>query len=470
MVRGALLKGLLVALSLAIAGLMATGVPAEAGGAFPKKVRIAAGQSTMAGPLSVGIGRSVVVETGDAVADVLVSDPTVADAVVRTPHRVFVLGVKAGQANLFLFGAGGRQIASLDLTVAQDTSELNNLIRRLVPGSNVNAEIANNAIILSGTVLTPLDSQKAIEIAKGYSGGSADSETSNVINMLNVIGKEQVFLKVTIAEVERTLVKRLGINFDSVSIGTGAYGIGYTGYNSSLLDTATATLGFTKGATSVNAELKALQEDGVVRTLAEPTLTAISGENASFLVGGEYPIPVAQDNNKVSIEFKPFGVGLDFTPVVLSSGRISLRVKTEVSELTSEGSIDIGGLTIQALKVRRAESTVELPSGGALVMAGLLRDNFEDTLKSVPGLAKLPILGALFKSRDYQRNQTELVIFVTPYMVKPTSPSKLARPDDNLAPAGDAESLFFDRLNRVYRVDPAAPAGSYQGQVGFIYE
>ncbi|PTW62709.1 pilus assembly protein CpaC [Breoghania corrubedonensis] len=469
MVRGALLKGLLVALGLAMAGLIATGAPADAGNAFPKKVRIAAGQGTMAAPLSVGIGRSVVVETGDAVADVMVSDPTIADAVVRTPHRVFVLGVKAGQANLFLFGAGGRQIASLDLTVAQDTSELNNLITRLVPGSNVHVEVANNAIILSGTVLTPLDSQKAIEIAKGYSG-SGDGDKSNVINMLNVMGKEQVFLKVTIAEVERTLVKRLGINFDSVSIGTGAYSLGYTGFNSTLLDTAEASLGFSKGSTSIQAKLQALQEDGVVRTLAEPTLTAISGENASFLVGGEYPIPVAQDNNKISIEFKPFGVGLDFTPIVLSGGRISLRVKTEVSELTSDGSIDISGLTIQALKVRRAESTVELPSGGALVMAGLLRDNFEDTLKSVPGLAKLPILGALFKSRDYQRNQTELVVFVTPYIVKPTSPAKLARPDKNLAPASDAESLFFDRLNRVYRADPAAPTGSYQGQVGFIYE
>lgn len=466
MVRGALVRGLLIAVSLALAGLMTIGAPADAANTFPKKVRIAAGQGTMARPLSVGIGRSVVVETGDAVADVLVSDPNVADAVVRTPHRVFVLGIKAGQANLFLFGKGGRQLASLDLTVARDTSELNGLIARLVPGSSVRAEIANNAIILSGSVLTPLDAKKAMDIAKGYSG-SGDEGGAKIINMLAVKGKEQVFLKVTIAEVERTLVKQLGINFDNISIGSGNYSGVYSG---TLLDSAVAGLGFNAGSTSIQATLNALQEDGVVRTLAEPTLTAISGENASFLVGGEFPIPVSRDTDTIQVEFKPYGIGLDFTPIVMSGGRISLRVKTEVSELTSDGAVDVGGLTISALKVRRAESTVELPSGGSLVMAGLLRDNYEDTLSKVPGLSKLPILGSLFKSRDFRRNQTELVVFVTPYMVKPTSAAKLTRPDKNLAPPNDAEALFFDHLNRVYRADPTAPTGAYQGQVGFIYE
>lgn len=464
MFRGAVLRGLLVAACLAMAGLSVTVGPADAGSDFPKKVRIGAGQGTMVRPLAVGIGRSVVVETGDAVADVLVSDPGIADAVVRTPHRVFVLGVKPGQANLFLFGSGGHQIASLDLTVAQDTSELNNLIGRLIPSSHVNAEVANGTIILSGSVRTPLDAEKALDIAKGFAGSG---EEVNVINMLAVQGKEQVFLKVTIAEVERTLVKQLGIDFKNVSVGTGAYTFAYNG---NILNTAIAGLGFNKGAANIEAVLNALQEDGVVRTLAEPTLTAISGENASFLVGGEFPIPIAEDNNKITVQFKPFGIGLDFTPVVMSSGNISLRVKTEVSELTSDGAVDIGTLTISALKVRRAESTVELPSGGALVMAGLLRDDYEDSLRAVPGLSKLPILGSLFKSRDFQRNQTELVVFVTPYLVKPVSPSKLVRPDQNLAPAGDAESLFFDRLNRVYRADSNAPAGTYHGQVGFIYE
>ncbi|WP_321343196.1 type II and III secretion system protein family protein [Breoghania sp.] len=466
MVRGAVFKGLLVAASLALASLLATGAPADAQNAFPKKVRISAGESAVARQLSVGIGRSVVVETGDAVADVLVSDPKIADAVVRTPHRVFILGIAAGQANLFLFGSGGRQLASLDLTVAQDTSELNSLIMRLVPGSKVHAEIANNAIIVSGTVQTPLDAQKAMDIAKGYMS-AGDTDKVNVINMLSVMGKEQVFLKVTIAEVERTVVKQLGIDFDNVSINAGNYTGGYGG---ALLDTAIASLGFNAGTTSITGYLNALQEDGVVRTLAEPTLTAISGENASFLVGGEFPIPVSRDNDTIQVEFKPYGIGLDFTPIVMSSGRISLRVKTEVSELTTDGAVDIGNLTISALKVRRAESTVELPSGGALVMAGLLRDGYEDTLSKVPGLSKLPILGSLFKSRDFQRNQTELVIFVTPYTVKPTSPSKIARPDENIAPPHDAEALFFDHLNRVYRIDPVAPAGTYQGKVGFIYE
>ncbi|WP_205470617.1 type II and III secretion system protein family protein [Breoghania sp. L-A4] len=406
MVRGTVLKGFLAAAMLCVVALGTSNVPAAADTGFPKQVRVVAGERVTNRGLSVGLGRSVVIELGEDVRDVLVSDPTVADAVMRTNRRIFVLGVKAGQANLFLFGAGGRQLASFDISVSQDTSDLNRLLQRLVPNGDIAAENVNGTILLSGTVPSPLDASRAVEIANGFAGGAE----AKVINMLTVLGKEQVYLKVTISEVERSLIKQLGIDFQNISVGAGPYTATYTG---NLVDNAVAGLGFSKGATQINAVLSALQEDGVVRTLAEPTVTAISGENASFLVGGEFPIPTSQSDGVVSVEFKPFGVGLDFTPIVLSGGRISLRIKTEVSELTTDGAVDIGSLTISALKVRRAESTVELPSGGSLVMAGLMRDNYSQNLSGLPGLMQLPILGNLFKSREFRRNQTELVVFVT---------------------------------------------------------
>lgn len=462
MVRGTVLKGILAAFMLAVATLVTTGVPSFADAGYPKMVRLHAGERTVARGLSVGTGRSVVIELGEDVRDILVSDPSVADAVVRTSRRVFVLGVKSGQANLFLFGAGGRQIASFDITVSQDTSDLSRLMDRLIPGSSIQAENINGTIVLSGSARTPLDAKRAADLAGGFAG-----DNGKVVNMISVAGKEQVFLKVTISEVERSLIKQLGIDFKNVSVGAGPY---TATYNGSIVDNAIAALGFSKGNAQVNAVLSALQQEGVVRTLAEPTITAISGENASFLVGGEFPIPTSKKDGELAVEFKPFGVGLDFTPIVMSSGRISLRVKTEVSELTTEGAVDIGSLTISALKVRRAESTVELPSGGSLVMAGLMRDNYSQNLNGLPGLMQLPILGSLFKSREFRRNQTELVVFVTPYLVNPVAPSKLTRPDLNLAPAHDAETVFLNRLNKVYRASGDQPNGSYQGQIGYIYE
>lgn len=459
---GIVLKKMLVATVLGIVALGALNGAADAG--YPKQVRIASGERVVNQSLAVGLGRSVVIELGDDVRDVLVSDPSIADAVVRTSRRVFVLGVKAGQSNLFLFGAGGRQIASFDITVSQDTSDLNRLLARLVPSGDIQAENINGTIVLTGSAATPLDAKRAADIAKGFSGGDGEAK---IINMIAVAGKEQVYLKVTISEVERSLMKELGVDFKNVSIGSGPFTVAYNG---SLVDSAIASAGFSKGNAKISAVLQALQQDGIVRTLAEPTVTAISGENASFLVGGEFPIPISRKDGEVSVEFKPFGVGLDFTPVVMSGGRISLRIKTEVSELTTDGAVDIGSLTISALKVRRAESTVELPSGGSLVMAGLMRDNYQHSLRGLPGLMKLPILGSLFKSREFQRNQTELVVFVTPYLINPVAASKITRPDQNMAPAHDAEAVFLNRLNKVYRVTGAQPDGAYQGQIGFIYE
>ncbi len=478
-VFGLALRGILIASFLL--GSFAT--QGFAGSDFPKTINIAAGDRVSGRLLRVGIGRSVVINLGEEVRDVLVSSPEVADAVVRSARRVFVLGNKAGQANLVLFGRNGEQIGSFDLVVEADTSTLNAILRRALPDARIKVETINGNIVLSGSAPDAISAQRAADLA-GKLAPKGEGGEASILNMIAVEGKDQIQLKVTVAEVERSIIKQLGVNLAG-SIGIGNYNVGFNnnpGYtvNTNVLERAGAGLfdptdatgitGFVAGATKINAQIQALQRDGVIRTLAEPSLTAISGENASFLAGGEFPVPVSNDDGKIGVEFKPFGVGLDFTPVVLSGGRISLRVKTEVSELTQEGAVRTGLLTIPALKVRRAESTVELPSGGTLVMAGLLKESYKQDLNGVPGLMQVPILGALFKSRDFLRQQTELVVFVTPYVVRPVARSQVVTPTKNFAPASDASTIFLNRLNKVYRTSGAPAKGTYHGQVGFIYE
>ncbi|NVK36209.1 MAG: type II and III secretion system protein family protein [Rhodobacteraceae bacterium] len=438
---------------------------------FPTQIHVAAGETVKGRILTVGKGRSVVINFAEQIADVMVSNPAVADAIVKTQRRVVVIGNDAGQANLVLFGRSGRELASFNLRVEPDTSDLTALIRRVLPRTNIMAEALNGSIILTGTSSNTADAQKAADVAAQFAGGG---DAAKVLNMVTVEGSDQVHLKVTVAEVERSLIKQLGVEMGA-SIGIGQHAIKFNNnnsfnVNSSIVDQAAIGSSFATGATSVTTNIEALQRDGLVRTLAEPTLTAISGENASFLAGGEFPIPVSATDGEISVEYKKFGVGLDFTPIVQSGGRISLRVKTEVSELSNDGAVTSGSITLSALKVRRAESTIELPSGGTLVMAGLLKESYRQSLNGVPGLMQIPILGALFKSRDFLRQQTELVIFVTPYTVKPVAASKLVRPDKNLQPPSDASAIFLNRLNKIFRGSSNAVAGTYHGDVGFIYK
>ncbi|WP_420335643.1 type II and III secretion system protein family protein [Roseibium sp.] len=459
------------AAAIVAASLSAVVPAAHAQGNFPSQVHVAAGERASGRILNVGIGRSVVINLAEDAADVLISNPEIADAVLRTPRRIFVLGNTAGQARLVLFSRSGRELASFDIRVESDTSDLARIIRKLIPGSNISAESVNGNVILSGTARSTLEAQQAADIAARFQG---DDSATDVVNLIAVEGKDQVHLKVTVAEVERSIIKQLGVQFNG-SVGTGNFTPSFSNQpgfnvNPSIVNQATAGVSFLSGAASINAEIEALQRDGVIRTLAEPTLTAISGENASFLAGGEFPIPIAQEDNTVTVEFKKFGVGLDFTPVVLSEGRISLRVLTEVSELSNEGAVSAGGITISALKVRRAESTVELPSGGTLVMAGLLQESYQQSIEGIPGLMQIPILGALFKSRDFLRDQTELTVFVTPYVVRPIARNKVVRPDKNLLPPSDAETIFLNRLNKIFNPTGDVVQSEYHGQVGFIYK
>jgi len=336
--------------------------------------------------------------------------------------------------------------------------------------------------VLTGTAANPAESQQAFDLASRLVG-----DGNKVVNALTVRGRDQVMLKVTVAEVRRDIIKQLGIDLS----GSFNYGSAVVDLNTQNPFSATgqtlSNTNLTGSAKSVTATLRAMDRAGVLRTLAEPNLTAISGETASFVAGGEFPIPsgLSCDTTKSpptcqpQIEFKKFGVGLVFTPVVLSEGRISLKVMTEVSDLSTDNSMTLtvpgasSALTVPSISTRRAETTVEIPSGGSLALAGMIQEKTKQQINGVPGLMQLPILGALFKSRDYVNNQTELVVIVTPYVVRAVAQKQLSRPDDGFADPSDPSTVLLGRLNRIYGSSnqPAAtPAGAPQSKYGFILD
>ena len=452
----------------------------------------------------LGLNKSMVIRLPTPTRDVLLGNPAIVDAVVRTQNTAYLFAKSVGQTNAFFFDGEGRQILSLDIEVALDGKALQRLISRAIPDSHITVDTVNSNVILAGTAANAAEARKAVDLAaafvNGSSGGAAaagggGANTGNVINNIVILGKEQVMLRVRVAELQRDVLKQFGIDTRAL-FSSGGLTVGYLNVNpftvndslngglqrvanplmGGVADTnpvAAATgLGssFVGDGVQLDDLVKAYERDGLIRTLAEPTLTAISGENAKFLAGGEFPIPVAQDNDRTTIEFKPFGVGLGFTPVVMSEGRISMRITSEVSETTSENAIRTDRLTIPGLKVRRAETTVELPSGGSLVMAGMLQERTKQDLNGIPGVKDLPVLGALFRSRDYLSNETELVVIVTPFIVAPVNENKLTTPLDTLNLASDRQTILWGRLNRMYGVQGGGAKGVYQGNVGFIVE
>ena len=465
--------------------------------------------------IRIGRNKSLMVELPRNVRDVLVSDPDVLDAVVQTSNRVFLVAKSktAGQSNAFFLDENGDRILTLEITIDRDTLQLQELLNKHLPGSRITVEMIAESIVLTGSVPNPVAANKAYDIASRFAVLPYNENESNkrsplkVINLLSVEGEEQVMLRVTVAEVQRSLLKQFGVNIGAiVNSGnfqthvltenalplTAAAGLG------SLPVAAIPTVGAANGALrlfnqgpisdlapfgnsgvsggwatgnqSIAHTLRALERDGLIKTLAEPNLTAVSGEAAKFLAGGEYPIPVVDSDGQISVVYKEFGVGVAFTPTVLSEGRISLKIETEVSELTNQGAVQIANLQIPALKKRQAKSTVELPSGGSLAIAGLISDDTRQNVDGFPGLKELPILGTLFRSRDYIKQETELVIMVTPYMVKPTARQELARPLDGLTAASDRKANFLGHLNRIYGRASAAPVGDLKGDYGFIVE
>ena len=430
--------------------------------------------------LALGIGKSMIVDLPRDVKDVLVADPKIANAVVRSAQRAYIIGAAVGQTNVVFFDADGQQVAAYDIAVKRDLNGVRAALRQSMPGIQI--EGVGDSVLLTGSVSSPVEAQQAGEIAAQLVGGA-----ERVVNSIVVRGRDQVMLKVTVAEVRRDVVKQMGIDL-SASMNVGNTIVRFNNNNPFTANSAPLVpgngLGITSGSMpSVQAVLRAMETAGVVRTLAEPNLTAISGESATFISGGEFPIPTGvtcQTTTSGSIgqcvqtvSFKKFGISLNFTPVVLSEGRISLRVMTEVSEVSTENALTGGqnGTTIPSIKTRRAETTLEIPSGGSMAMAGLIQEQTKQAVNGLPGLDQLPVLGALFRSQDFINNQTELMVLVTPYVVRAVAQKELSRPDDGFAPASDSQSTLLARINRIYglvaRVDTI---GETQGNFGFIID
>jgi pilus assembly protein CpaC len=427
--------------------------------------------------LSLGIGKSVVIDLPRDIKDVLVADPKIANAVVRSAQRAYIIGAAVGQTNIVFFDSAGQQIAAYDIAVKRDLNGVRAALKQTLPNAAIQIDGLGDGIILTGSVSSPIEAQQAGDLAARLAGGQ-----DKVVNSIAVRGRDQVMLKVTVAEVARSIIKQLGIDLSgSLNYGTAVVNFNnanpFTAYGRSLAPNfAQASFG---GAPSVQATLRAMESAGVVRTLAEPNLTAISGESATFIAGGEFPVPAGYSCDPTThvcttqISFKKFGISLNFTPMVLTEGRISLRVMTEVSELSNDNAITLsqGGssLTVPSIKTRRAETTLEIPSGGAMAMAGLIQEQTKQAINGLPGLSQLPVLGSLFRSRDYVNNQTELMVLVTPYIVRAVAQKDLSRPDDGFASSSDPQADLLGSINRIYGVPGRVePARHYRGTYGFI--
>ena len=447
--------------------------------------------------LTLPLDKAAVVQLDTDARDVLVSNPDLVDAVVRTPRRIFLLATKVGQTNAFFFDAQGKQILSLDIRVEKDVVDLASLMKAAMPNSSIQVQALNDNVVLTGSVSSALESTRAADLAAKFTG-----DPKKVVNMLGISAGQQVMLKVRIAEMDRNVAKQFGLDIAGAKIVGGSTPLAVSTANQfnlvgqALSDLSGAQVGqvcnaastnnnpfgtLTTGGTcniqnNVQGQIKALERVGLVHMLAEPNLTAVSGETAKFLAGGEFPVPVSRDRDgNVTVEFKEFGVGLSFTPVVVAPGRVSLQISSEVSELTNTGAFTLtgaastNGLTIPALSVRRAQTTVELPSGGSFAVAGLMQHNTKQVIDGFPGVKDLPVLGALFRSRDFADDQSELVVLVSAYMVEPTSEAAFAAPTDGFVTASDPETLLLGRLNATYkRKDdkPLSPQAS--APVGFI--
>ncbi|MGX9390008.1 type II and III secretion system protein family protein [Nitrobacteraceae bacterium UC4446_H13] len=428
-------------------------------------------------PLALGIGKSVVIDLPRDVKDVLVADPKIANAVVRSAQRAYIIGATVGQTNIVFFDAEGQQIAAYDIAVTRDLNGIRAMLKQVLPNADIRVEGIGTGIVLSGTVDSQADSQQAFDIA-----GRLVGDEKNVVNSLAVRGRDQVMLKVVVAEVQRNIIKQLGVDLSAnMNYGTAVVNFNntnpFTANGRALVTGNAATAGFgnsgTPGVPSVQATVRAMESAGVMRTLAEPNLTAISGESANFLAGGEFPIPsgISCTNGTCTptITFKKFGISLNFTPVVLSQGRISLRVATEVSEVSNDNSIQISGTSVPSIKTRRADTTLEIPSGGSMAMAGLIQQQTKQAINGMPGLTRLPILGTLFRSRDYVNNNTELMVLVTPYVVRAVAQKDLSRPDDGFVASSDPQADLLGSINRIYGIPGRDPADrKYRGTYGFI--
>jgi len=462
-----------------------TAQPALIRTALAAKAAAAPGVEIGQGALTLDAGKGTMLRLPEDATSVFVADPSIADVHVPSPKTVFVLGKKTGTTTLYVLGPNNKTLLQRTVIVARDMMALRNMISSRFPNLNVQATTSQGSLLVAGQVPTSADADAIVQAVTPF---LTDKEV--LINRLTVDRPLQVQLRVRITEVDRNVTQQLGINWQALGssgnwlgglfsgraiqnltqpIVNGNGGISYP-INLPSNNAFSFLAGFKTGNTDIRALIDALNQEGLLTVLAEPNLVAMSGQTASFLAGGEFPIPVSQTNGAISVEFKQFGVKLDFTPTVLNERRISLKVRPEVSQIDPTASVTTGGVTVPGLSVRRADTTVELASGQSFAIGGLLQSNTTDIVSQVPGIGSIPVLGKLFSSSNYQNNKTELVIMVTPYLVEPTDSAKLRSPLDSLiSPSSDVEYSFQRRAGQSNAAQPSASEPRLVGAAGYVY-
>jgi pilus assembly protein CpaC len=477
-------------LALATATALAASLAAMVIPTFQAQAQTVSHRAT--GDVSLSQGRGQLITLTEAISDVMVSNPAVADVQVRSPKQIYIYAKQKGESTIFATTSAGRVVYSTNVRVASNLNSVSDVLAAAMPEANLQATTMNGLILLTGTVASPEDGAEAERLVKAFVGDDIE-----VVSRLRTATPLQVNLQVKIAEVSRDVIKKIGVNllsrdttggflfgvaqgrnFGSIGpldtsafpkldassvfgLPAGSLSLPFNPQTGQFVTGGTTydlkNLGLGGGSTNLGVAGKLLgvdiagaldlaEADGLVTTLAQPNLTALSGETASFLAGGEIPIPISQSLGQVSIEYKQYGVSLAFTPTVLADGRISMRVRPEVSQLTSAGSVQINGFTVPGLTTRRAETTVELGSGQSFMIGGLLQNTHNNSVDKAPGLGDLPILGSLFRSNSFRRNETELVIVITPYLVKPVSANQIALPTDGYRAPTDAQRFLMGQV------------------------
>jgi pilus assembly protein CpaC len=473
------LKAALLGLTLSISSYAVT-VPT---GVAADNLRVV--KSGTSSRLQVPLNRAIVVESDTPFAELSIANPGIADLSSLSDRTIYVLGKSPGTTTLTLFDAAGRLITNVDVVVTPDLSEFKERLRQILPGEKIEVRSANDGIVLSGVVTSAPKLARALELAERYA-------PERVSNLMSVGGIQQVMLKVRFAEMQRSVSKSLsaslslsgGLGGDvGVSAGTGGLTTGTAntaaltgGLPATNTNSGAVLFGFNAGSTQVGILLEALEQKGVVRFLAEPNLVALSGQEAKFLAGGEYPVPVAQSDDRTSVEFKPFGVELSFIPRVVDKDIINLELKAAVSAIDPSNGITVdGGFTIAAFSRRETSTTVEMRDGESFAIAGLLQDDFTDSSSQLPWIGDVPILGALFRSANYQRSQTELVIIISAHLVTPTRGEALALPTDRIKPPTEKDLFLFGRTAAGTRTPNQGAAGEvakqdFTGSYGYVLD
>lgn len=452
--------------ALGAATLLAVAAPVGVGTANAQQVVETSGTA-----LTIERNQGRLIRLQSPAEQIFVADPNIADVQIRSPRLVYIFGKTAGETTFIAVGENEQVLLNSQVIITHNVSRLRSAMTRILPGRQVTISSADGTIILSGDVQTPAEAENARQLAVRFAG-----EEANVINNLSVSGPNQINLRVRVVEMSRSALRDVGINWSAV-IEQGAFVAGiFTGGAAAAVPGALRSNFSTPSQFSLSAVVRLLQSRGMIRVLAEPNLTAVSGQTAHFLAGGEFPIPVPQEGGTITVEFKRFGVSLSFTPVILSGNRINLKVAPEVSQLSTEGSVQVNGFSIPSITTRRAETTVELASGQSLVMAGLLQRSMTGDLSEIPGIGQVPVVGRLFQSERFQRNETELVIIVTPYIVRPNSDQAETARDETsetrpMRPAHqNPERIFASERAGQTNEDTAGRPAQLHGRHGFILE